>query len=142
MGILQEFLQRVEGKISAVRAIRHSTAGDRYETTHALQRLRDPNLVDKTHCSTCGLPKDKHISHEPPDVQKPEDGKNFGPYFRALDQHYRTGLQALTDAELTAMPLPISERRLLGIAAEVKERLDKQPPSRWAKIGGDDEDWL
>lgn len=142
MRVLTQFVERVESKLTAIRVLKEASSV-RFDFNRGLDKLRDPNLNRETHCAMCGLPKDKHVAHEPPDIPKPkgEAGpKEWGPYLRALDTLYRSGLQALSDAELTGMPLPISERRLRGIAAEAKVRLEKAPPSRWARIGSDEDD--
>lgn len=142
MRILSRFLERVEQKLVVVQETMDSTHY-RMDRSRGLFKLRDPDLNQETHCATCGLPKDKHVPHDPPDVAKPgEDAepKEWAPFYKAQDKLYREALQALNDGELTSMPLPISKRRLKVIVVEVKDRLEKAPPSRYARIASDDDD--
>lgn len=142
MRVLAKYLARVEAKLAEVVRARETTH-QLHDRNRALAKLRDPDINQKTHCSTCGLPMDKHVSHDPPDVEKP-DGfscpKDWAPFIQAQNRHYQEALQTLTDAELSTMPLPISERRLRGIVAEVQARLSKQTPNRYAMIASDDDD--
>ena len=142
MRVLAKYLEQVEAKIVEVRRARDTTH-QLPDRNRALAKLRDPDLNSKTHCSTCGLPNDKHVEHVPPDVLKPEgpsNPKDWAPFIKAQNKQYQEALQALTDIELVSMPLPISERRLRGIAAEVQARLAKETRSRYTMIASDEED--
>lgn len=138
---LEEFLQRVEGQLAAVDLAK--SQGSSTQVIQRLNKLRDPKGNRDTHCRTCGLPHDKHVPHDPPDVPKPEGpatAKEWGPYMRAQSKLYREALSTLTDGELLGMPVPISKRRLMDLAAEVKTRLEKPTLSRYDLIAGNDDE--
>ena len=122
----------------------------------------------------CGLPHDKHVSHDPPEAPRPQPADfddflptlqaqtklfaalpeeqketmgptrktpaDWEPYLRAQAELYRGALQKLSHAELVLMPLPISKRRLLTIAEELRARLANPPPTRYDMLNADDED--
>lgn len=133
-------LSQVEAKLKAVEVLKSTTP----DFTLTLVRLRDPGLNRATHCSVCCLPNDKHVSHNPPDIEKPSretSAKDWAPFNKALRAHYRAALKTLKDGELLTMPLPISKIRLMGIADELRERNEKAAPSRYTLIASDDDDF-
>lgn len=143
MELLEAFLHRVVQKMDEIENV-HELMSDRYDRNRFLERLRDPSLNRETHCATCGLPRGHHVPHDPPDVPKPDGSapaKDWAPYIQAQKAAYRTALQALSTGDLLALPLPISVRRLEQIAEEVRDRIKQGPPSRYARLGSDD-DWL
>jgi len=139
---LREFLARVEAKIEAIEKIRGQEGNhNQHRIYQKLQLLRDPKLSE-THCRICGLPGDKHVPHEHPDVPKPLEGASpleWGRYNKAQKGIYLEGLRALTAGELVSIPLPISRIRLEVIRLDVQARLVQTTRSRYDMILEDDD---
>lgn len=86
-------------------------------------------------CRRCGLPMDRHVSHDVPGF----DGRIiFGfdgriifataeearPYATAFKQHYGGALKSMSDEELLKMPLPPNKRNLRVLLLEVQSRIE------------------
>ncbi len=125
---LLQFLERVDNKVAAIRAVHHTHQSDRRGLVQALAKLRDSKFREKSHCSTCGLPLCKHVARGAPSAKEGDLG-------------YLKALQALTDAEFVALLLPISERRLAFMTNEALRRISRNSTSRWVHIA-DDDGWL
>lgn len=84
-----------------------------------------PREEREGYCGRCGLPLERHVPHEPPGVQKPDNGSpaaDWGPWMRASKQHYGDALLRLTDEEILAMPLGINKLWLRTLDEELKRR--------------------
>lgn len=84
-----------------------------------------PREEREGYCHRCGLPLEKHVPHEPPGIQKPENGvppAEWAPWMRASKQHYGDALLRLSDEEILAMPLGINKLWLKVLDQELKRR--------------------
>jgi hypothetical protein len=79
-------------------------------------------------CARCGLPDDRHVSHEVPgfDPKKlvfhnPNEAR---PYMEAFKRHYGGALKKLRDSDLLMMPLPPNLRNLRLVLLEIQGRIE------------------
>lgn len=134
---MRDRLATVEARRQHIREVARELRGT------GLRALRDPNLNPDTHCEKCCLPLDKHVEHEPPDgppkpreINSPTDPA-FQAWRRAYTGWYQKALEALTDDELMAMPLPAHGLRLWVITEDLKRRINRPrpvSPTAWERI--------
>lgn len=114
------------------------------ETRLLLAKIRDEGYRRKSfrrpvellqdvpgYCSGCGLPNDKHVSHEVPGFPKPNynSPKEAKPYYTAFKKHYQDALLLVSNMELLEMPLPPDPRYLRVLTMEIQRRIVGDVPT-------------